>query len=867
MDQAALSAKNPEELQDASMSPQDLLTLFPSENIQMPEGDVTAARFFDEFMADPSDRNAALKKEREEMMKDMSREQMTRLLHSALHNPLRKYRRYDFRLDEREEAVFRKNGFVVSERMRVQSFAEAYYRIYTDDLPVFVSADSVLHAWHRSYDAMLCQLEEHVLSLAMTEILVGMSRAIPKVVIARGVGDSAPSPPGVPAHLRKRICSPEEVPLLEKSGFPQDLADADVFLTVAISLLEGDTAVGMLGEVTDSKVSTILSAIQAERCEELILFGAKRETDFSMFKPRGHYTRSPFLKRYFQCVMWLGRADMRVSPPESNSYASGLLQLTCALTLLQLAQLAGKLEMLASFDDLIGRFVGEKDCAGLTELRKICLAAGVPPEELDSSSSEHVERVYDALMASGVGIQRIMGDVYHDINDGVSHDGLPRSICMMGQRFIIDSWMLMKLVYDGQNCTQRRVPSALDVAFGTFGNTAALPYIINRMHRSPANASRDGAESFVPFRDGVEYQRELAAAHRDVDTLALQKWESSIYHLWIGTLRVLSSPHPWSASADCLGTTAWQAREMNTQLASWTQLRHDTVLYAKQGFTCRTCCEYPAGLVEPRPEFWWHMQYMSKVAADLLSSVLVEQLMPGTRLNEVTKEERCDDRNAFIRQATPKQILSSMAQFLRGFGETMAKLRDIADAQVARQELTAEQDNFLKTVMEERHGSGGTRYLGWYPRLFYTSREDSGKREVLVADVHTDPVDTNSGDPGCILHEGVGDVNMMIMVADTASGDGEEPRELCCYAGPVFSHYEFCAPVGKRLSDEDWKQVLDNGSGDGIQMPPNPEWTQEWLVNDHAKGQSNNANGTQISRNGSVWTTQSPEIAGVRSGW
>merc|ERR1739847_68090 len=102
--------------------------------------------------------------------------------------------------------------------------------------------------------------------------------------------------------------------------------------------------------------------------------------------------------------------------------------------------------------------------------------------------------------------------------------------------------------------------------------------------------------------------------------MGMQKWDSSIYWLWIGTLRVLSDPHPWSGSGVCLGTTAWQTREMNTQLASWTQLRHDTVLYAKQGFTCRTCCEYPAGLVEPRPDLWLAMQRMSTGAGQMLRS-------------------------------------------------------------------------------------------------------------------------------------------------------------------------------------------------------------------------------------------------------
>merc|ERR1712224_571955 len=137
-----------------------------------------------------------------------------------------------------------------------------------------------------------------------------------------------------------------------------------------------------------------------------------------------------------------------------------------------------------------------------------------------------------------------------------------------------------------------------------------------------------------------------------------------------------------------------------------------------------------------------------------------------------------------------------MAQFLRTFRGIMGQLRDIAEAQLAHRELTSEQDHFLKTVMEERHGSGGTRYLGWYPMLFYTSREDSGKREVLVTDVHTDAADPLVGDPGCVVHEGVGDVHVMFVVADTS--DEKDGGGLCCYAGPVFSHYEFLGPTETR---------------------------------------------------------------------
>ena len=66
-----------------------------------------------------------------------------------------KLRNFDFRLSPQELTVFKRNGFVVSERLRTYSFAEGYYRVWNDDLPVFITTDSLLQAWHRSYDAML----------------------------------------------------------------------------------------------------------------------------------------------------------------------------------------------------------------------------------------------------------------------------------------------------------------------------------------------------------------------------------------------------------------------------------------------------------------------------------------------------------------------------------------------------------------------------------------------------------------------------------------------------------------------------------------------------------------------------------------
>src|ERR1700751_1136666 len=71
---------------------------------------------------------------------------------------------------------------------------------------------------------------------------------------------------------------------------------------------------------------------------------------------------------------------------------------------------------------------------------------------------------------------------------------------------------------------------------------------------------------------------------------------------------------------ETMQTKAWAMKSLNTQLASWTQLRHDTVLYVKPPSGAGHKCEYPAGLVEPTPPFWGRLEKRPSAAADLIEA-------------------------------------------------------------------------------------------------------------------------------------------------------------------------------------------------------------------------------------------------------
>ncbi len=62
-------------------------------------------------------------------------------------------------LSPEERAAFKRDGVVSVDHQQRYSMASAYYGVFTRDLPVLVTTDSILHAFHRSYDAILERLE------------------------------------------------------------------------------------------------------------------------------------------------------------------------------------------------------------------------------------------------------------------------------------------------------------------------------------------------------------------------------------------------------------------------------------------------------------------------------------------------------------------------------------------------------------------------------------------------------------------------------------------------------------------------------------------------------------------------------------
>jgi hypothetical protein len=421
------------------------------------------------------------------------------------------------------------------------------------------------------------------------------------------------------------------------------------------------------------------------------------------------------------------------------------------------------------------------------QLGAVLRATGVrtPADVKDQAALKALQ----ARIAAGkLGASEIRGDVFVIDPYNAGTFVLPRSFTFLGQRFAVDSWVTAKVVFndvlwDGE-AVMRRVPSCLDVGFAVFGNDHAVPALVERMTNSAGRR----------FRDGLPYQHNLAAARQVIDAKPDALWQQNLYTGWLGCLRELSQPTVDQKYPEAMRTQAWAMKTLNTQFASWTQLRHDTILYVKQSYTVVPACYYPAGYVEPVPHFWARMEQMVSRAADLI--------------------ERTPYAQAVIQQQHVK--------FLRNFAAKVQTLRVIAEKELAQQELNKDETKFLEDIIEfqhERVGSGAIpRHAGWYPDLFYLGGEDSRKWDALVADVHTNPPAPICGDPGCVVHQGVGCVDLLLIAVDSG-------KDRMVYAGPVLSHYEFEMPGVTRKTDAEWREDLRAG-----RVPPRPSWTRGYLV-------------------------------------
>jgi len=315
--------------------------------------------------------------------------------------------------------------------------------------------------------------------------------------------------------------------------------------------------------------------------------------DFSIYKPRGNYDRSENLRKYFKAMMWLQTA------PFSTGKDTDIARIMfTAWTISTKADKKGVklLDKFMSVYEPTSFLMGQSDNLSAINVIQAAntLNIGKVPEEIFTAAN--VGRMRQELVRINP----------CRIPPGGILDKTP-VVNFMPQRYNPDGDMMNRLVYVLDDLERRPFPKGLDV-FATMGNKTA-EYILTDIYKEQQFWS--------------QYPLELKKSQA---FFANYDYTKTFYEQWLGALNsmfVLKSEYPYFMHLD-----AWEFKNLNTCLASWAELKHDAILYAKQPMIAECGGDYEpenftpppppraVGYVEPNIEFWRHCLELLKMTKD-----------------------------------------------------------------------------------------------------------------------------------------------------------------------------------------------------------------------------------------------------------
>jgi hypothetical protein len=258
--------------------------------------------------------------------------------------------------------------------------------------------------------------------------------------------------------------------------------------------------------------------------------------------------------------------------------------------------------------------------------------------------------------------------------------------------------------------------------------------------------------------------------------------------VWLGALRALAPAGGGQSGPFAVASTEpWGRRLLNAQLASWAELRHDTILYVKQSYSTGVSCAFPDALVEPNPAFFGKLVDFAAKGQQVIAAL-----------------------------APPADLAQRAGGFFSNLSSAAATLKTMAEAQVAGTPFTSDQMAFINQTVKVQQVCGGAFASGWYPKLFYAG--NSTDFHPTIADVHTAPTDEAGNSVGWVLHVGTGYARLMVVTANTCEG----PK---AYAGLASSYFEDLTTNLKRLDDPTWRTTLD-----GTAAPADVAWMSDLVV-------------------------------------
>lgn len=740
-----------------------------------------------------------------EFKKKFGEQQLNKILWGKKHHELKASRTVDYSLTNQELDQLSKNGIFFKETKN-KTFAGAYLDLYNNDMPVFVTSDSMLHPFHKFYDNFLKNFEEtkmiQKLKLICSKLLENIYTIIPNdqnhdllkflelifivpYILVNLNNELTPLNCNLLNKLEILTKEEKESLLAYKSSYElrtkelkqgfksinqeiyseqfknkldyfklinalpsnfnlkQICNSSPKYFTLISTFKLPNLDFSLNLKYTDkSELEYIIKSIANLSNFELDFKDVKMQFEGSQFKPRGHYTESLNLKKYFQAFSWL--AKFKINLKKSIDECRNQLFLICCLT--KIAEFC--FNEINEFEDFISKIIGEPD--GYTLISFLLHINNlIPKMNLNESITwitENMDKIIGYCQTNLTKHSKLtqMGDTdkeqtlfsFSIISKGNQLDNL-----------IIQKNIDYQFVDDDNNVPMRKFTSVFELVYLLFDNKDVKDILHDRMNKIYQNN-----------RDGYKYNNHLNKISKELETIEFSK---TIYAQELKMLRALSKDRELMKIKNFYPffTSNWMKKQAQTQIAHYAELRHDNVLYLDEVCGMRCECEYPDLLIEPVPNFW----------KEFLVLISMMETMDG-------KNKR-----------------------LTNFSNIISKFIKYLDDLLEHKTVDPKLEEELKTIIKEEHmGSGGADYFGWYMELYHNQNEAFDCKPEISA-MFASP-DDDRGEGG-VVHLGTGPVQIMyLVVKDYITGQNK------IMLGPTYSAYEFMTPFGNRLNDDEWSK-------------------------------------------------------------
>ena len=592
-----------------------------------------------------------------------------------------------------------RNGFAIVPAQHQQLF-HVYEQNDYHEFPAFVTTDLFLQLYHLYFDCMLREVEQE--------------KFIP---------------------LLDEFCKEARNKLSTENDDPAEQW-LSTYFTVANALLDGCPL------TTDETAQTEYKKVmESEDAPSEFLGYTDVVFNYSLFRPRGHYTRNEALGRYFRTMMWLQTVPFQTDKEEDMKKA------------LMLAQLIGhntKLTKLyKQLTEPMTYLMGQPDDVSILQVwqlhqqepdfKKLC-------KKIDEIAEKQTRIRPKFLRTSR------------------------NKVRLMPQRYQPDAEVLQEMVDYDSETTKREAPKGLDV-FAAMGVSAAEKILVDELNE--------------PNRWG-KYTINLKRMKKRMNEI---KWSENASTQWMSALKTIADK-PQHAPYFML-TPEWDKKSLNAMLGSWTELKHDAILYAKQPMGAECGGAGPPdpivkGYVEPNIQFWQKAIDLLKENKKILTThdLLTEKI------------------------ANANQQLIEQAEFLQAMSKKELKGEVLKDVEYDQLEyIGAKFENMsLDLLRDSEH-----EFWSW------EAIQGPDRKVALVADVYTANADNNPDKS--ILYEAIGDADEIYVVVEIGG-------YLWLTRGAVFSYREFDRPIDEqRMNDEEWQQYLEHHPRWGV-----PEWMNPIIV-------------------------------------